>query len=148
MEVSLLRGMAEGADLPFSAVFLPNAFEELDPAGSPAAVDLPGRSRRGVERCTAVSVAAPGVAMLGHNENWMVGDGETVAVVIEIPSEPGAIATVSPTVAACLSAVGMNAAGGAVGVMSLTAPDDGAGVPRVLVSRHALEARDRADALA
>jgi hypothetical protein len=41
----------------------------------------------------------------------------------------------------------MNAAGAAQGVMSLTASDDHVGVPRVLVSRHALEASDREDAL-
>jgi isopenicillin-N N-acyltransferase-like protein len=41
----------------------------------------------------------------------------------------------------------MNAAGGAVSVMSLSAPDDGVGVPRVLVSRHALGARDPGDAV-
>jgi isopenicillin-N N-acyltransferase-like protein len=44
--------------------------------------------------------------------------------------------------------VGVNAHGVAQGVDSLTASDDGVGVPRVLVSRHALDARDRGDAMA
>jgi isopenicillin-N N-acyltransferase-like protein len=35
---------------------------------------------------------------------------------------------------------------GVQGIQSLTASDDGVGIPRVLVSRHALEAEDRADA--
>lgn len=54
----------------------------------------------------------------------------------------------SPTVVCCLPAVGLNAHGGAQGIGSLTAVDDGVGVPRVLVSRSSLEARNRADAIA
>ena len=54
----------------------------------------------------------------------------------------------SPTVVACLPAVGMNAHGTAQGIGSLTASDDGVGIPRVLVSRSSLEARDRVDAIA
>jgi isopenicillin-N N-acyltransferase-like protein len=42
----------------------------------------------------------------------------------------------------------MNAHGTAQGIGSLMASDDGVGVPRVLVSRSALEARDRSDAVA
>jgi isopenicillin-N N-acyltransferase-like protein len=42
----------------------------------------------------------------------------------------------------------MNAHGAGQGIGSLTAIDDGVGVPRVLVSRSALEARSRADAIA
>jgi hypothetical protein len=41
--------------------------------------------------------------------------------------------------------VGMNAAGLAQGVMSLSAKDDGPGLPRVLVSRLALQAADLDD---
>jgi len=54
----------------------------------------------------------------------------------------------SPTIVCCLPAVGVNGHGAAQGIGSLTASDDGAGVPRVLVSRSALEARDRDDAVA
>jgi hypothetical protein len=39
----------------------------------------------------------------------------------------------------------MNGWGAAQGIDSLSAPSDGAGVPRVLVSRHSLEARDPED---
>jgi len=44
--------------------------------------------------------------------------------------------------------VGVNSHGGGQGIGSLTASDDRVGVPRVLVSRHALEAMDRDDAVA
>ena len=52
----------------------------------------------------------------------------------------------SPTVAACLPAVGINGAGLAQGIDSLSARDDRVGIPRVLVSRHALEAGSAEDA--
>ena len=52
----------------------------------------------------------------------------------------------SPTVACCLPAVGLNSAGLAQGIDSLSAADDRVGVPRVLVSRHALAAASLADA--
>ncbi len=65
---------------------------------------------------------------------------------IDVP-DGGRPAVVSPTVVCCLPAVGMNSRGGAQGIGSLTASDDTVGVPRVLVSRSSLEARDRADAI-
>jgi isopenicillin-N N-acyltransferase like protein len=66
-------------------------------------------------------------------------------VIVGQPSEGPAFA--SPTVVTCLPAVGMNAAGLAQGVMSLAAEDDGEGIPRVLVSRLALQASDLEDHL-
>jgi hypothetical protein len=57
------------------------------------------------------------------------------------------VAVASPTVVCCLPAVGLNSVGMAQGIGSLTACDDGVGAPRVLVSRHSLEAMDRADAI-
>jgi isopenicillin-N N-acyltransferase-like protein len=54
----------------------------------------------------------------------------------------------SPTIVGCLPAVGLNAHGAGQGIGSLNAVDDGVGVPRVLVSRSSLDARNRADAIA
>jgi isopenicillin-N N-acyltransferase-like protein len=143
-EVEAIRGTAEGADVPFLDLFVPNAFEELEPLMPEVAGDAaPAR----IERCTAFSVAGPGVTLLGHDEQWLAGDAGCAAVVVEIPSDPDGVAIVSPTVASWRPAVGMSSAGGAQAVMSLTARDDGVGVPRVLVSRHALEAGGREDAL-
>jgi isopenicillin-N N-acyltransferase like protein len=143
-EVEAIRGTAEGADVRFLDLFAPNAFEELEPL-MPERVDAPAPGR--IERCTAFSVVGPGVTLLGHDEQWLAGDAGCAAVVVEIPSDPDGTSIVSPTVATWRPAVGMNSAGGAQAVMSLTASDDGVGVPRVLVSRHALEATGRDDAL-
>src|SRR4029434_9821676 len=49
--------------------------------------------------------------------------------------------------ACCLPATGMNEYRVAQGIQSLVANDDGVGIPRVLVSRHALVASSPADAL-
>jgi hypothetical protein len=68
-----------------------------------------------------------------------------VAVVVELPDDGPAL--VSPTLACCLPAVGMNEYRVAQGIQSLVANDDAVGIPRVLVSRHALVASSPADAL-
>lgn len=141
-ESEILRGMAEGAGVPFLDLFVPNAYEELEPFARHEPV-----SASRVERCSALAVTGPGVTLLGHNENWLAADAGTVGVVIEIPSEAEGTALVSPTGAAYLPSVGMNAAGYAQGVMSLVASDDRVGAPRVHVSRHALEATSLDDAV-
>jgi isopenicillin-N N-acyltransferase-like protein len=138
--LTMLRAMAEGAGVPFIDLFVPNAFEELEP------IAMRRGSPRHAERCSAVTVVAPGVTLLGHNEMWLAADVEAFGIVIEVPSD--GVATVSPTTVCYLPAVGMNASGGAQGVMSLDAEDDRVGVPRTLVARHALEASGRDDAVA
>lgn len=154
--MATLKGMSVGATVPFLELFAVNAFEELEPLMEPSegeslflqrkegSVGSPKRPR--IERCSSFAVTGPGVTLLAHNEQWLAGDAGNIAVVIEVPDD-GSVAVISPTVACCLPAVGANAHGGAQGVGSLTASDDHIGVPRVLVSRHALEARDRADAI-
>jgi isopenicillin-N N-acyltransferase-like protein len=57
------------------------------------------------------------------------------------------VPVVSPTIVCCLPAVGINGHRGGQGIGSLTASDDHMGVPRVLVSRHSLEASGRDDAI-
>ena len=136
--VEVLRGMAEGADVAFDWLVAANVFEELDPLVSPDAAAK--------ERCTSFVSIGEDRALLGHTEQWMAGDLGCVGVVVDVPGN-GEVAVVSPVVASWLPAVGANAAGGAVSVMSLSAADDGEGVPRVLVSRHCLSARDRDDAV-
>src|SRR5439155_888786 len=79
-----------------------------------------------------------------HNEQWYAGDVGNVAVVAARPDDGPAF--VSPTVVACLPAVGINGQGLAQSIMSLSADDDRVGIPRVLVSRHALGAAHAADA--
>jgi isopenicillin-N N-acyltransferase like protein len=146
--VELVTGMAEGAGVSFWELFCVNAFEELEPLLE----DRGGRSLGQVtgaggpeEHCSTVTISGPGYTLLGHNEQWLAGDVGHVAVVVELPDDGPAL--VSPTLACCLPAVGMNEYRVAQGIQSLTANDDGVGIPRVLVSRHALVASSPADAL-
>jgi hypothetical protein len=132
-QMETIAAMAAAAEVSEDELFAVNACEELEQRTVPA------------ERCSSFTAVGPGFTMLAHNEQWFSGDGENVAVVVERPSD--GVALVSPTLACCLPAVGMNELGGAQGIHSLTARDDEIGVPRVLVSRHALEAANRLDAI-
>lgn len=129
--VAWLDACAAGAEVSPDELFAVNALEELE-------------RRTPVERCSTFAALGEGFALLGHNEMWYEGDRGNVAVVVERPASGPAIA--SPTLASCLPVVGMNAHRLAQGVDSLTARDDRLGVPRVLVSRHVLDARSRDDA--
>ncbi len=155
--MATLKGMSEGAMVPVLELFAINAFEELEPRlEAPPEGGLlflqrkegylaPPNRRR--EHCSSFAVAGPGFTILAHSEHWLAGDMGNMAVVIDLPDDrPFAVA--SPTVVCCLPAVGVNSHGGAQGIASLTAIDDGVGVPRVLISRYSLEAIDRADAIA
>ncbi len=136
--VAQLEGMAAGAGADLWELLALNALEELEPLleGSPAAP----------ERCSTLTVSSADSTLLGHNEQWYSGDAGSAVVVLERPTD-GRTACASPTVACYLPAVGMNAHGAAQGIDSLVADDDRVGVPRVLVSRHSLDARDTADAV-
>jgi len=162
--MAILKGMSAGATVPFLELFAVNAFEELEPLlEAPEGGTLFLRRKEGgfppkepedpraagrprIERCSSFAVAAPGVTLLGHNEQWLAGDLGNVAVVIDVPDD-GSVPVASPTIVSCLPAVGVNGHGTAQGIGSLTAVDDHVGVPRVLVSRHSLEAADRDDAV-
>ena len=133
--VATLAAMAAAAEVPPAELFAVNACEELEAL---AAAGIGGR-------CSSFAAVGPGATILAHNEQWFAADAANVAVVVEHPAQGVAVA--SPTVASCLPAVGMNALGGAQAIDSLTARDDGVGIPRVFVSRHALEAADREDAV-
>ncbi len=166
--MAAIKAMAEGAYVPMWELFAVNAFEELEPLlrrSEDAALFQEMKEGLGLgqesttaeprsqappesppdDRCATFTVTGPGFTLLGHNEMWLEGDRGNTAMVIEIP-DPGGRAIVSPTIVGCLPAVGMNEYGGAQGIQSLRASDDGVGIPRVLVSRHSLEASDRLDA--
>jgi isopenicillin-N N-acyltransferase-like protein len=151
--LDVIKGMSVGATVPFMELFAINAFEELEPLlESPEGELLFLQRKEGYlkrpTRCSSVSIRTPdGGTLLGHNEHWLAGDLDNVAVVIDSPPG-GRVPVASPTVVCCLPAVGINGHGTAQGIGSLTATDDGAGIPRVLISRSALEARDRGDAVA
>jgi hypothetical protein len=162
--MSVLKGMSVGAMVPVMELFAINAFEELEPLlESPEGTLLFLQKKEGYtappprpagpggpppqERCSSLTVSIPGTTLLAHNEHWLGGDLGNVAVIVDIPAD-GRAAVASPTVVCCLPAVGMNGHGGAQGIGSLTASDDTVGLPRVMVSRGSLDARDRADAIA
>jgi isopenicillin-N N-acyltransferase like protein len=151
-ELAALHGMADGAGLPLLDVLVPNAYEELDPHADPGpwadrAGPIPTGPSRAVERCSALTVVGPGTTLLGHNEQWLANEPGDTVLIVELPDDPAEPAVVSPTCASWRPAVGMTSSGHAQGVMSLTARDDRPGIPRVLVSRAALGARDPVDAL-
>src|SRR5919206_3194266 len=130
--VAWLDAFTAGAEASPAELLAVNALEELEQLAP-------------VERCSTFTALGEGSTLLGHNEMWLEGDRGNVAVLVERPTDGPAVA--SPTIACCLPAVGLNAHRLAFRVDSLTARDDGPGVPRVFVSRHVLEAADRADAL-
>lgn len=164
--MAVLKGMSVGAFVPVMELFAINAFEELEPllqqpegellflqkkegyVRPPEKPEAPGGAAgpRIPERCSSLTVSVPGTTLLAHNEHWLAGDIDNVAVIVDVPGT-GRVPVASPTVVCCLPAVGLNAHGVAQGIGSLTASDDGPGVPRTLVSRSSLEARDRRDAL-
>ena len=149
--VDMMMGMAEAADVPLMDVFAVNAFEELEPLvelpeGDPSPSGGGENTWSKPDRCSSLCLSGPGYTIVGHNEQWLAGDMGNVAVVIELPGD-GGTATASPTYACCLPATGVNSHAVALGIQSVTASDEGVGVPRVLVSRHALESAGRADAL-
>ena len=149
--MAVLKGMSIGATVPVLELFAINAFEELEPLlEAPEGQLLFLQKKEGyvTERCSSLAVrGGDGATLLAHNEHWLAGDADNVAVLVDVPSD-GRVPVASPTVVCCLPAVGLNAHGAAQGIGSLTASDDGVGVPRVFVSRSSLEARDRHDALA
>lgn len=136
--VAQLDATADAAGVLADELFAVNAWEELDPLLRPR--------EAAVGRCTTFTATADGATVLAHAEHWLADDAGSVAVVVERPAG-GAPAVASPTIACCLPAVGMNAHRVAQGIDSLTAADDRPGIPRVLVSRHALESSGRADAV-
>jgi isopenicillin-N N-acyltransferase-like protein len=156
--MATMKGMAAGAMVPVLELFAINAFEELEPLlQSPEGellflqrkegyMQTPAPAPARVERCSSFTVVTPDATILAHNEHWLAGDAGNVAVVIDVP-DGKRVPVASPTVVCCLPAVGVNGHRGGQGIGSLTAADDGPGVPRVLVSRSSLEAADRQDAI-
>ena len=127
--------------------------KELDPHADPGpwagrAGPIPPGPSRAIERCSTLAVSAPGLALLGHNEQWLANEPGDVALVVEIPDDPAEPAVVSPTCASWRPAVGMTSTGHAQAVMSLTRerrPARDPARPRLPVGARC---RDPADALA
>ena len=138
--VQQVRGMADGAGQPFLDLFFAHTFEEVY-----GLVELGFSSGAPLERCTDVVLRSPGRTLLGHNEQWYAGDDGAVGVVLDVSDDGPAV--LAPVVAGTLPLVGINELGGAFGTMSLSATDERVGIPRTLVARDLLEARDPDDAV-
>ena len=140
--VAQLEGIAEGSGLRFIDVFAVNAFEELyavlelsvpPPAGVTIA---PAPPPARVERCTDFVVRHA-----RRRRSWRTTSSGTPAttagssVIVERPDSDAEVATVAPVAEGSLPLVGMNARGGALGLMSLSGADERVGVPRALLGR-------------
>lgn len=134
----VLDGMARGSGVDPVALRATNAFEELYALLDPEALGAPA------ERCTDALLAGVEGPILVHQEQWYAADADSVAVVVDRPDDD--VAIVAPVVASGLPLVGMNGTGASVGAMSLTATDERPGVPRTIVARRALDARNRGEA--
>ena len=124
--VEELEGIARGSDQSFDDLTVINCIEETWPDQ--------------IDACTSAATQR----FLFHAEQWTQGHDGVVVMIAE-PSD--SVPFVSPSCAGFLPAVGLNAAGFALGVDSLVAADDGVGVPRAFVARAALGADSIGSAL-
>ena len=134
--VEELQGMAEGAGIDFNDLLVLNCMEAL----------TEDALHRG---CTSLAVApevtADGTLLVGHNEDWLPDDFETVYLVHARPAnEPAYLAI---TYGGLLPNIGFNARGIAQCCDSVYPNDARIGVPRIFVSRAVLAARTLDEAI-
>jgi isopenicillin-N N-acyltransferase-like protein len=143
--VEELEGMAEGANVPFDALLVPNLGEELtcnDDPGAAVPTGAPRSSPAG--HCTSVAVHAGGRVLVGHNEDWFAGDiDKNVLLRLTTPDGTRLLAMTS---ACLLPPTGINSHGIATSGNTLYANDHRSGVPNNFIRRHMLESRSLADA--
>lgn len=131
--VEQLEGLAEGAGVSFTELFLVNCGEELTcPPGTEARPDeaeppqaeqreaRPPEVRR-ADHCTSLAIMSGGRHVAAHNEDWYVGDAENMVLVRA--TLPGGRQYLSMTCAAYLPFTGMTAAGTASSANTLYATD-------------------------
>ena len=122
--VAELQGMADGAEIDFNDLLVLNCMEAL----------TEDALHRG---CTSLAAApevtADGRLLVGHNEDWLPDDFETVYLVHARPaSEPAYLAI---TYGGLLPNIGFNECGIAQCCDSVYPNDARIGVPRIFVSR-------------
>ena len=126
--VDQLRGLAEGAGVPFEYLFAVNCTEEFtsDPAGT---------SVRG-EHCTSFAFVHGGRTYAGHNEDWYPGDIETL--VLRRVTLAGGLRYIAMCPAAALPMTAMNSRGIVSTATTLYSHEEGVGVPNqfVLAALH------------
>ena len=126
--VDQLRGLAEGAGVPFEYLFAVNCTEEFtsDPAGT---------SLRG-EHCTSFAFVAGGRTYAGHNEDWYPGDIETL--LLRRVTLAGGTSYIAMCPAAALPMTAMSGRGIVCTATTLYSHEEGVGVPNqfVLAALH------------
>lgn len=129
--VEELRGVAQGANVPFEDIVTLNAMEAVT-------VDA-----LHLTRCTSMAVndqlTADGHVLAAHNEDWLPEDENDVFVVSAKPEkEPPFLAM---TYGGLLPNVGFNAYGIAQLIDSVYPSDSRIGIPRLIVARAVLSSR-------
>jgi predicted choloylglycine hydrolase len=137
--VDEMKGISEGAGIPFSWVVLCNCGEDFllhtddDRARHGGAV-----SRAQRDHCTSFAVSHEGRHVSAHNEDWEPHSAHVmVALRMTVPDGTQILTMVTPP---ALAFDGMNSHGMAFGQNTVHALDSKFGVPNVLVNRRALEA--------
>lgn len=130
----MMQGIAVGAQVNFKYVFLINALEEVE-----------SEVGRSLKKCTSFVAKSPLGTFLAHNEDWCKFDALNSYVTKII--YPSGLISIGPTYGGQLPVKGLNSAGLAICDDSVSAIDDGVGIPRVCLMREALEARSVNEAL-
>ena len=137
-DLSEVAGMAEGSGEHPVALRATNAFEELYVVLDPEAIAEP------LERCTDALLDGVDGPLLVHQEQWYAADVDSVAIVIDRPDD--GVGSSPPSWPRACRWWGMNCFGTAMGAMSLTSTHERPGIPRMIVARRALDARDHEEA--
>ncbi len=129
--VEEIRGIAEGANVPFHEVWTLNCYEGLPD------------SRQQIWGCTSVAVrddqTANGHVLMAHNEDWHTVDRDSVYLIRARPDDGPPF--IGMTYGPLLVNIGLNAEGIGVAIDSVYPTDSGVGVPRILSSRSVLNAK-------
>ncbi len=135
--VDELLGMAEGADVSFDDLMVVNAMEAV----TMDALHL--------TKCTSMAVnedrTADGHVLIAHNEDWLPEDENDVYLVHADPD--GEPAFLAMTYGGLLPNIGFNSAGIAQACDSVYPTDSRIGIPRLIVSRAVLAAKDPDEAI-
>ncbi len=134
--VDELRGIADGARIEFNDLLVLNCMEAItEDALHTGCTSL----------AAAPEVTADGSVLVGHNEDWLPDDLDTVYLVHARPKgEPAFLAI---TYGGLLPNIGFNEHGISQCCDSVYPNDARIGVPRIFVSRAVLAARTLADAI-
>jgi isopenicillin-N N-acyltransferase like protein len=146
--VDQLRGMAEGALVPFEALFALNCDEEFtclpeQPSG-PGRENASGAPQPGgktaPEHCTSFAFVSGGRPIAGHNEDWYPGDIESLSV--RHVTLAGGVSYLSVGAAGNLPFTGVTSNGLCTCANTLYSFDLADGVPNALLLASLFECRD------